>query len=66
MGAQVNRRSGGAEGADGQIATGAGLAGDRHMCLSPIQPYPITTPGGGTLSSGTKKSGINGVVGSTR
>ncbi len=28
--------------------------------------YPITTPGGGTLSSGTKKSGIRVAVGSTR
>ncbi len=29
-------------------------------------PRPIVTPGGGTLSSGTKKSGISGEVGSTR
>ena len=29
-------------------------------------PYPTFTPGGGTLSAGTKKSGIRGLVGSTR
>jgi DNA transformation protein len=29
-------------------------------------PVPIVTPGGGTESSGTKKSGISGRLGSTR
>jgi hypothetical protein len=48
------------------FAGGAALEGLPAARRGYCQPSPIATPGGGTLSSGTKKSGASGTLGSIR
>jgi hypothetical protein len=50
----------------GMFAGSVALEGPPAPSRGYCQPSPISTPGGGTLSSGTKKSGASGMLGSIR